>query len=125
MFKSNPQLFFPFLWGFSIAENLYASHYSGTISYLTLAESAGSYSLTQTSSIQGCGALPSWLTYNAAQSMLYCSDETMYGSASLSAFSAASNGALTQTAKVSTQPGGVANVLYGGTDGAGFIAIAH
>jgi 6-phosphogluconolactonase (cycloisomerase 2 family) len=108
------------------AESLYASHYSGSIYLLSLnSTSNGGYTLSNTASIVGCGVMPSWLTYDSTNKMLYCSDESYYGSGSISSFSVGSDGRLTQTAKASAILGAVANVLYGGSDGKGYIAIAH
>jgi 6-phosphogluconolactonase (cycloisomerase 2 family) len=104
------------------AESLYASHYSGQIYLLTLSDSG---SLSITASITGGGSLPSWLTYDGDTKSLYCSDEQMYGSGSISSFSIGSDGRLTQTGKATAPYGGVANTLFGGSNGKSFIAIAH
>ncbi|KAK3632008.1 hypothetical protein LTR56_016601 [Elasticomyces elasticus] len=88
--------------GFSSAETLFASHYSGQIYTLDLAKSGSAYSLSVASKITGCGALPAWLTYDAAGSMLYCSDETFSGGASISSFKADSKGVLSNAIKAST-----------------------
>lgn len=108
------------------AETLFASHYSGQIYTLQLTNnSAGAYSLAVSSQITACGGLPSWLTYDATTRMLYCSDETMYGSGSISSLSADSSGKLTVTGKAQAPIGGVANTLYGGSNGNSYVAIAH
>lgn len=108
------------------AETLFVSHYSGQIYTLALTKSnSGAYSLSSTSQITGCGGLPEWLTYEPNSKMLYCSDETLYGQASISSFQAGANYALTQTGKANTPVGGVANVLFGGADKRSYIAIAH
>ncbi|KAK3069758.1 hypothetical protein LTR53_011653 [Teratosphaeriaceae sp. CCFEE 6253] len=111
--------------GAGVAEKLFVSHYSGQIYTLDLAKSGSSYSLSSTSKITGCGGPPSWLTYDGANKMLYCSDETFSGSASISSFSADSAGVLTNAGTAVTAPGGVANTLFGGSDGKSHIAIAH
>lgn len=106
--------------GASYAASLYASHYSGTVNLLTFDESTGSLSLTQ--SLNACGTLPAWLTWDSTNKKLYCTDENFYGStASISELSAGSDMRLTVDAKATTPSGGVANVLYGD----GYIAIAH
>lgn len=114
-------------WACGIAgETLFVSHYSGQIYTLGLTKSSsGAYSLTSTSQITGCGGLPEWLTYEPVSKTLYCSDETMYGQASISSFQAGTNYALTQIGKANTPIGGVANVLFGGADKRSYIAIAH
>ena len=110
--------------GASYAASLYASQYVGTVNLLTFNESTGSLSLTQ--ALTACGSMPAWLTWNSANKKLYCTDENYFSSAaSISELSAGSDMRLSVNAKASTPPGGVANVLYGGSDGAGYIAIAH
>jgi 6-phosphogluconolactonase (cycloisomerase 2 family) len=106
------------------ASYLYASHYSGNVNLLTFDESSKSLTLTQ--SLTSCGQMPSWLTWDSTNKMLYCTDENFYGStASISSISAASNYQLSLGQKATTPSGGVANVLYGGSDGKGYIAVAH
>jgi hypothetical protein len=112
--------------GLAWCETLFVSHYDGQVYTLQLTNnSAGQYTLAQSSVITACGGLPSWLTYDAANSNLYCTDETMYGSASVSSFKASAQGVLSNTVKATTPYGGVANTLYGGSDGKGYIATAH
>ena len=106
-------------------ETLFASHYSGQIYTLDLEGSGSAYSLTVSSQITGCGGLPSWLTYDQSGKNLYCSDETFSGSGSVSSFSAGSNGALTSTGKATDLAGAVANGIYGGSNGASFVAQVH
>ncbi|PGH23407.1 hypothetical protein AJ80_02517 [Polytolypa hystricis UAMH7299] len=108
-----------------MAASLYASHYSGTVSLLTLTDSNGEYSLTETSTVIGGGTLPSWLTWDSASRTLYSNDERFSGTGSLTAFSAAEDGALSELVKVNALFGGVASTLYGGDNGTGFIATAH
>jgi hypothetical protein len=115
----------PFLAGHALAAYLYASHYSGTISLLTLDHVNGAYSLTQTATATGCGTLPAWITLDTPGAMLYCTDENFSGTASISSFSVDANWRLTARARASTPTGGVANCLYGGTNGTGYIASAH
>jgi hypothetical protein len=108
--------------GFAAAQNLYATHYSGTVNYLTFSGS----SLTLTSSTRSGNTLPSWITYDGAGKALYVPDENFsFGTGTLVSFSIGANGALTQTGKATTPQGVVATTLYGGTDGKGFIANAH
>lgn len=108
------------------AEYLFVSHYTGYIYTLSLTEDGNSsYSLSTSSSIHGGGQQPSWLTWDAANRILYSADEVGVGNGSISSFLAAPDGTLTLTGKASAPVGAVHNVLYGGTDGKGFIASAH
>ncbi|KAL1970138.1 hypothetical protein VTN77DRAFT_6543 [Rasamsonia byssochlamydoides] len=123
---------------------LYASHYTGYIYTLTLTldsntntnshshsltDSPSSASLRLTSSLRTCGALPSWLTFDAVSRTLFCSDEAFEHGAngSLTALAAASDGSLVELVRTETRAGGVASVLYEGDDGGRkkYIAIAH
>ncbi|KAF2456397.1 Lactonase, 7-bladed beta-propeller-domain-containing protein [Lineolata rhizophorae] len=105
-----------------MAATLFASHYSGTVHTLTLDGS----SLSISNTIEACGGMPSWLTYDAPGKTLYCSDETwIFGNGSISSIAVADDGSLTETANAPTIGGDVANVLYGGDDGRSYIAIAH
>jgi hypothetical protein len=105
------------------AANLWATHYSGTINYLTFSGN----SLTLSSSTSTGNKLPSWITYDNAGKALYIPDEVFYGASggNLVSFAIGTNGSLTATGKGSTPLGVVATALYGGTDGRGFIANAH
>ncbi len=99
------------------AANIFAAHYSGTVNTLTLTSSntlAVNTSLT-------IGGQPSWMTYDSSSRTIYVSDETTYGSGSISAVSAATNGKLSLLGKAAAPGGGVANTLYGG----GYVAISH
>lgn len=108
--------------GFGHSANIFVSHYSGTISTLNFdLPSDGTYSLSINSSI-AIGGQPSWMTWDSVSRTIYASDETTFGSGSLTAVSAASNGGLTQLAKAVAPGGGVANVIYGN---GGYVAIAH
>lgn len=108
--------------GLASAANLYATHYSGTVNYLTFDGS----SLSLTTSTRTGNTLPSWITYDGPGKALYIPDENFYGQAgTLVSFSIGANGALTATGKATTPQGVVATCLYGGADGKGFIANAH
>lgn len=116
-------LLFPLFGGLASAATLYASHFSGTIHQLNF---NGQSSLTQTSQISSGNRLPSWITYDGVGKTLYVPDENFYGGpGTLVSFAIGANGGLTQSGKVTTEPGAVANALYGGTDGRGFIADVH
>lgn len=115
-------LLVPLLGGLASAANLYATHYSGTVNYLTFDGS----SLTLTSSTNTGNRMPSWITYDSAGKALYIPDENYYSqTGTLVSFSIGANGALTSSGKATTPQGVVATTLYGGSDGRGFIANAH
>ena len=70
---------------------LYATHYDGTVSTLTLNGTAETnYTLTVAASLRACGQSPSWLVRDVPNGMLYCSDES--GNGTISAFSVPGNG---------------------------------
>ncbi|KAH6616696.1 Lactonase, 7-bladed beta-propeller-domain-containing protein [Boeremia exigua] len=115
-------LLFPFFGGAAAAANLYASHYSGSITHLTF----NSNSLAIVSSEKTGQTLPSWITYDSVGKKLYVPDENfLNGNAVLVSYSTNAKGALTKTGNTTTPNGGVSTVLYGGKDGRGFIATAH
>jgi hypothetical protein len=116
-------LLLPLFGSVTSAANLWATHYSGTINYLTFSGN----SLTLSSSTSTGNKLPSWITYDSAGKALYIPDEVFYGASggNLASFAIGTNGSLTATGKGSTPLGVVATALYGGADGKGFIANAH
>jgi len=116
-------LLLPLFGGAASAANLWATHYSGTINYLTFSGK----SLTLTASSKIGNNLPSWITYDSAGQALYIPDEVFYGpsTGSLVSMSIGNNGSVKATGTGITPQGVVANALYGGADGKGFIANAH
>ncbi|KAL2011966.1 hypothetical protein VTN00DRAFT_4684 [Thermoascus crustaceus] len=130
-----PLLFLiPYLLSPAIAttSTLYASHYNGNVYSLSLESNdnngSGNYSLSLASSLRTCGSMPSWLTFDASDRTLYCSDEPSdenSNSGTLTALSADQDGKLTEVAKASTVVGGVSSVIYNGANGVKHIAIAH
>lgn len=122
MLSTHP-LLLPLFGGVANAANLWATHYSGTINYLTFSGK----SLTLSSSAKTGNNLPSWITYDSPGKALYITDEVFYGpsTGSLVSFAIGNNGTVTATGKGTTPQGVVASTLYGGTDGKGFIANAH
>ncbi|KAF1947675.1 3-carboxy-cis,cis-mucoante lactonizing enzyme [Clathrospora elynae] len=106
------------------AANLWATHYSGTINYLTF--SGSSLTLTKSTST-GNNKLPSWITYDGVGKALYIPDETFYGAqgGNLVSFAIGTNGSLSSIETGATPLGAVATALYGGSDGKSFIANAH
>ncbi|OBT54925.1 hypothetical protein VE04_04995 [Pseudogymnoascus sp. 24MN13] len=99
---------------------LYATHYSGTLSVLSLSGS----SLTVVSSEKNCGPAPSWVTFDSVNQVLYCVNELNSGG-SVNAFDADAEGALTAIASAKLLGNPVHSALYGGEDGISFQAFAH
>ncbi|KAM0503567.1 hypothetical protein D7B24_004724 [Verticillium nonalfalfae] len=93
---------------------LYASSYSGTVTALNLTlTSDGNATLRLVSESKACAPSPSWLTLDASDSVLYCTDEgLMADHGSVSAFNV-SNGRLALLGKVDTVIGPVSAVKYG------------
>lgn len=122
MLSTHP-LLFPLFGGVANAANLWATHYSGTINYLTF----GGNALTLSSSTKTGNNLPSWITYDSAGKALYIPDEVFYGppTGTLVSFAIGNDSSLKSIGTGTTPQGVVANALYGGTDGKGFIANAH
>jgi hypothetical protein len=116
-------LLLPLFGGVANAANLWATHYSGTLNYLTFSGK----SLTLTSSSKVGNNLPSWITYDSAGKAIYIPDEVFYGpsTGSLVSMSIGNNGTVKTIGTGITPQGVVANALYGGADGKGFIANAH
>jgi 6-phosphogluconolactonase (cycloisomerase 2 family) len=104
------------------AINIFVSHYQGTVQTLTLTpQSDGSYSL-ETNGTVTVGGQPSWMTFDPESRTIYNSDETGWGSGTLTSVSAAADGSLSLSGKATgVAVGGVHNTLYGD----GYIAVAH
>lgn len=104
---------------------LWATHYNGHV--YTLEFDGHRLSLTDT--LKTCGAMPSWLTFDAQARVLYCADES--GTAdpsthgSLTAYSVLPDGKLEALAETETIGGGVHSVVYEAEAGGKFLAIAH
>ncbi|OJI86840.1 hypothetical protein ASPTUDRAFT_27834 [Aspergillus tubingensis CBS 134.48] len=109
------------------ATNLYATHYDGSVYSLSLQDSDGTYSLSIASSLKTCGSMPSWLTFDSASRILYCSDESGDASTngSLTTLAADQDGTLTEIATAAAPGGGVNSIFYSGDDGTQYLAIAH
>ncbi|KFY00867.1 hypothetical protein O988_03071 [Pseudogymnoascus sp. VKM F-3808] len=99
---------------------LYATHYAGTLSVLSLTDD----SLTVVSSEKNCGPQPSWVTFDSANQVLYCVNELNQGG-TLNAFDVDAEGALTAVATANLPGNPVYSALYGGEDGISFQAFAH
>ncbi|KFY90621.1 hypothetical protein V500_05085 [Pseudogymnoascus sp. VKM F-4518 (FW-2643)] len=109
---------------YSLGAVLYATHYTGTLSVLSLTTQGSTSRLSVVSSKKTCGSQPSWLTLDSANRVLYCLDEADDG-ATLNAYAASPSGALTQSAQIRIAGGAVHSTLYGGPDGRSFQAVAH
>ena len=109
------------------ATNLYATHYDGSVYSLSLQRSDDTYSLSIASSLKTCGSMPSWLTFDSASRILYCSDESGDASTngSLTTLAADEDGTLTEIATAAAPGGGVNSIFYSGDDGNQYLAIAH
>ena len=107
------------------ASRLWATHYNGNVYSLTL--SGANLSITDTQ--KTCGAMPSWLTFDAQSRTLYCSDESGTVDASthgsLTAYHAAADGKLKQIAKTNTVGGGVYSTIFEAGKSDKYLAIAH
>lgn len=117
-------LLFSLFGGAATASTLYATHYSGTINHLTF----DNKSLALVSSAETGQALPSWITYDAAEKKLYIPDENFLDEKAkgvLVSYSVSADGTLTKDGNATTPRGGVATTLFGGKDGGKFMANAH
>jgi 6-phosphogluconolactonase (cycloisomerase 2 family) len=115
-------LVLPLLAASGLAANVYVTHYAGTLTTLKLCNKNGVFSLNQTQEIT-VGGLPSWTTWNSASRTLYFTNEADPGV--LTVYRADEAGQLTAIANATAFNGGVSTVLYGGSDGKGYIATAH
>jgi len=104
---------------------LIASHFAGGIYTLSLAANNGSGTLSITSQTNGCGTTPGWIELYSDTRKLYCFDESWTGSGVNAEYSVANDGKLTVTAQTKTTGNSVHGLLYGGTDGRGFVATAE
>ncbi|CAN9184468.1 unnamed protein product [Alternaria alternata] len=104
-------LLLPLFGSAASAANLWATHYSGTINYLSFENNA----LTLSKSSPTGNNLPSWITYDNAGKALYIPDEVFYGASggNLVSFAVGNNGTVTAGGKGSTPLGVVATALYG------------
>jgi 6-phosphogluconolactonase (cycloisomerase 2 family) len=111
----------------ALAESLLVSHFSGRVYTLELKLSpcAATGELSVTSSIDGCGLVPSWLTFDSKTSTLYCFDEDNNGTGVVTSYSVAKSGALAVSGSAPTTGGDVHGWLYGGPDGRSFLSMAE
>ncbi len=104
---------------------LIASHFAGGVYTLSLAANNGSGTLSVTSQASGCGTTPGWIELYSDTRKLYCFDESWTGTGQNAEYSVANDGRLTVTAQTKTTGNSVHGMLYGGTDGRGFVATAE
>lgn len=55
--------------------SLYAANYGGTVSHLSLEQTAGAYSVTLLSESFGCGYNPAWMELDKSKNILMCLNE--------------------------------------------------
>lgn len=108
------------------AINLFVSDYSGNITTLSLTSSKGNYTLSKINANDGCSPNPSWLEIDAANGLLYCSNEGLTSvNGSLSTFSIARDGSINLLQNTTTISGPVSSTVYGDAFGRKAIALAH
>lgn len=108
------------------AINLFVSDYSGNVTTLELTSSGGNYTLSKINANDGCSPNPSWLEIDAANGLLYCSNEGLETSnGSLSTFSIARDGSTSLIQNITTISGPVSSTIYGDPYGRKAIALAH
>lgn len=108
------------------AINLFVSDYSGNVTTLSLAASGSNYTLTKIHANDGCSPNPSWLEIDAANGLLYCSNEGLETSnGSLSTFSIDRDGSISLIQNTTTISGPVSSTIYGDPFGPKTIALAH
>jgi len=103
------------------AVKLLASHYSGNIYTLDFSGNK----LTNQAKVAACGRTPGWIDYYADDKLLYCYDESWFGSGNIASYNVSSDGTLKQFASGPTTGNDVHGTLYGGSNGKGFIASAQ
>jgi 6-phosphogluconolactonase (cycloisomerase 2 family) len=108
------------------ATNLYIADYSGQLTTVSLTESKGNYSISQTSVDHHCAPNPSWLTIDPNRGLLFCLNEGLQTvNGSLSSYTIGSNGALKHIKNATTINGPVSGVIYGNPSGQRGLVLAH
>ncbi len=92
------------------AEIIFATSYNNHA--LTALNLAGS-SLTKVGEKLDCGSEPTWLTLDAANSVLYCLNEGWGGAASITSYKASASGALETLDVLPVLKSPVASTLFG------------
>ena len=109
----------------TLGANLLVSHFSGKLYSLSFTQNGSSGTLQQTGEFTGCGTTPGWIEYYSDTKQLYCFDESWFGSGQIAQYSVANDGRLTLTASARSTGNSVHGLLYGGSDGKGYIATAE
>lgn len=100
------------------ATNLFVSSYNGKITTLSLTESSGSYTLTQTHTSDACGGSPSWLQIDTSRNLLFCVNEGFSAvNGSISSLSINTDGSLSQISTLDTPAGAVNSAYYADSRG--------
>ena len=94
------------------AANLYVAS-QNIITSLSLTGTTGNLAFRQTYTNDGCGADPSWLTFDSQNRILYCFDNNVTNNSSISSYTARQDGRLTQVNRLDTPNGPVSGGLYG------------
>ncbi|KAF2115947.1 Lactonase, 7-bladed beta-propeller-domain-containing protein [Lophiotrema nucula] len=112
--------------GFSqtvLSTTLIASHYTGKVFTLNFNPNAtGASALSVASQTAGCGTTPAWLEYYPQDKTLWCVDESWNNGGYLVSYTVGSDGKLTQATQAKSTGNSVHGLLYGGTDGKGYLA---
>ena len=106
----------------ALGATLIASHFAGGIYTLSFTGGNTSGTLSTTSQASGCGTTPGWIELYSDSRKLYCFDESWSGSGVIAEYSVANDGRLSLTGTIKTSGNSVHGLLYGGTDGRGFVA---
>ncbi|KAK3696762.1 hypothetical protein LTR37_017786 [Vermiconidia calcicola] len=108
------------------ATNLYIADYAGMITTVSLTESKGNYTLTETFTNKQCAPNPSWLTVDANRGLLFCLNEGLATpNGSLSSFTINPDGNLAHVKNAPTINGPVSSVIYGNAAGQRGLVLAH
>jgi hypothetical protein len=105
----------------ALGATLIASHFAGGVYTLSFTGSNTSGTLAITSQTT-CGTTPGWIELYTDTKKLYCFDESWSGSGVLNEYSVANDGRLSLTGSAKTTGNSVHGLLYGGSDGRGFVA---
>lgn len=102
--------------GQASAAYLYVTSYAGTLTSLSLSETAsGGKSLEVIAVDENCGGAPSWLTHDKPKNILYCADEgwNTWPNGLIAAYTPLADGTLELISQAPTIVGAVSILLYG------------
>ena len=103
------------------AAELFVSHYSGSIYSLNL----NGNQLSIASTLRAGGGMPSWLTLDSENRILYVTDESQFGGAVLTALAVQADGSVKSIAAPKSPGAELHSAFYGGSNGKGFLATAE